>query len=182
MRKRKYCNISAQQTLLQTAMDNLNSNIDLLQYQSMSEEKCLQMLLNRLDKKNVCQKFGSEDINVPTSHNMVLCLSLHVSVCVCLHVSLSFSPFFSVSLSLIRMSRAPFIGLPHCGSTRIFTLFINSFARTLFQKNHSNTLQQFFMARDVLAVGKTNELLAGPRFIDCRIGKRFCEVVYLTVC
>jgi hypothetical protein len=76
MRKRKYCNISAQQTLLQTAMDNLNSNSDLLQYQSMSEEQCLQMLLNRLDKKNVCQKFRSEDINVPTSHNMVSTIHL----------------------------------------------------------------------------------------------------------
>jgi len=76
MRKRKYCNISAQQTLLQTAMDNLNSNSDLLQYQSMSEEQCLQMLLNRLDKKNVCQKFRFEDI----SQNMVSTIHLKTNI------------------------------------------------------------------------------------------------------
>jgi len=41
-------------------------------YQELSTEECLCRLLQRLDNKNVCQKFrGEEDDCMPTTHNMV---------------------------------------------------------------------------------------------------------------
>jgi len=67
MRKRKYCNISKQEN--QTAATPGHS---LMQYQVLSEEECLTRLLERLNNKNVCQKFRTKEEDcMPTTHNMV---------------------------------------------------------------------------------------------------------------
>ena len=67
MRKRKYCNISSKSNTADIVSGNT-----LMQYQELSEEECLKRLLERLDHKNVCQKFRkNSDTPTPTTHNMV---------------------------------------------------------------------------------------------------------------
>jgi len=67
MRKRKYCNIASTQNTANVVVGNT-----LMQYQELSEEECLARLLHRLNNKNVCQKFRSDENNTtPTTHNMV---------------------------------------------------------------------------------------------------------------
>jgi len=67
MRKRKYCNISTKQSTTDVVPDKT-----LQQYQDLSAEECLTRLLQRLDHKNVCQKFRTDEQNcTPTTHNMV---------------------------------------------------------------------------------------------------------------
>jgi len=67
MRKRKYCNIASKQITADVVIGNT-----LRQHQDLSEEECLARLLHRLDNKNVCQKFRSDENNTtPTTHNIV---------------------------------------------------------------------------------------------------------------
>ena len=67
MRKRKYCNISSRANTAAAV-----TGLTLMRYQDLSPEECLVRLLARLDKKNVCQKFRSDEDNcTPTTHNMV---------------------------------------------------------------------------------------------------------------
>jgi len=67
MRKRKYCNISSRANTAAAV-----TGLTLMRYQDLSPEECLVRLLARLDKKNVCQKFRSDEDNcIPTTHNMV---------------------------------------------------------------------------------------------------------------
>jgi len=67
MRKRKYCNISKEE--ISTNVSTISS---LMAYQELTADECLSRLLQRLDNKNVCQKFRSDENNcTPTTHNMV---------------------------------------------------------------------------------------------------------------
>jgi len=51
-----------------------------MQYQDLSEDDCLARLLDRLDNKNVCQKFRSNENNTtPTTHNMVSTIHIHTN-------------------------------------------------------------------------------------------------------
>jgi len=76
MRKQKYCKISSKSNTADIVFGN-----SLMQFQELSEEECLKRLLERLDSKNVCQKFRkNSDMPTQTTHNMVSTIHIQTKI------------------------------------------------------------------------------------------------------